>query len=130
MVHDSKGSYAVPALVYALLVGTTFSADIQPFLAKAFGATAFDLPISLVVAGVVAVLFLPFAVALHHFMLIAARAAIDGSSLGKAGLLAYAARVGHRHPELRRSQRISLFGLIYFVVVCAAWIVYADSKGI
>jgi hypothetical protein len=83
-----------------------------------------------VVAGAVAVAFLPFALALHHFMLIAEQAAADGSSLGKIGLLAYAISVGQRHPELRRSQLISLFGLVYFVLVCAAWIAYADAKGI
>jgi hypothetical protein len=130
MIQKSKTSYVVPVLIYALLVGTTFSPSIQPFLAKAFGPSPFGLPVLLVVAGAVAVLFLPFALALHHFMLIAERAAMDGSSLGKIGLLAYAMGVGQRHPELRQSQFISLFGLVYFVLVCAAWIVYADSRGI
>jgi hypothetical protein len=128
--RKSTTSYVVPGLIYALLVGTTFSPDIQPFLVKAFGATPFGLPVSLIVSGAVAILFLPFAIALHHFMLIAERAALDGNSLGKIGLLAYAVSVGHRHPELRRSQLISLFGLVYFVLVCAAWIAYADSRGI
>lgn len=130
MIQKSRTSYIVPALIYALLVGTTFSPDLQPFLAQAFGTTPFRLPVVLVVAVAVAILFLPFALALHHFMLIAERAAMDGSSLGKIGLLAYAISVGQRHPELRRSQRISLFGLVYFVLVCAAWIAYADSRGI
>jgi hypothetical protein len=130
MIQTSKTNIVVPVLVYALLVGTTFSPSLQPFLAKAFGAAPFGLPVSLAVAGVVAIVFLPFALALYHFMRIAERAAVDGSSLGKIGLLAYAAGVGQRHPELRRSQLISLFGLVYFVLACVAWIVYADSRGI
>jgi hypothetical protein len=130
VIQKSKTSYVVPVLIYALLVGTTFSPSIQPFLVRAFGPSPFGLPVSLAVAGAVAILFLPFALALHHFMLIAERAVMDGRSLGKIGLLAYAIGVGQRHPELRRSQFVSLFGLVYFVLVCAAWIVYADSRGI
>lgn len=130
MIHKSRTSYVMPALMYALLVGTTFSPSLQPFLVKAFGAAPFGLPVALVVAAVVALVLLPFALALHHFMLIAERAALDGSSLGKIGLLAYALDVGKRHPELRRSQRMALFGLVYFVLVCAAWIAYADARGI
>ena len=130
MSPKSRTSYAVPALIYALVVGTTFAPDVRPVLVKAFGAMPFELPVVPVVASAVAVLLLPFALALHHFTLIAQQAARDGSSLGSLGLLAYAASVGRRHPELRRSQLVSLFGLVYFVLVCAAWIVYADSKGI
>ena len=130
MSPKSRTSYAVPALIYALVVGSAFAPDVRPVLVEAFGATPFGHPVVPVVAAAVAVLLSPFALALHHFMLIAQQAARDGSSLGSLGLLAYAASVGRRHPELRRSQLISLFGLVHFVLVCAAWIVYADSKGI
>ncbi len=130
MIEKSKASYMVPALIHALLIGTTFSPSVQHVLVKAFGSAPLGLPVTPVVAGVVAVLFLPFALALHHFMLIAERAAVDRHSASKIGLLIYAASVGQRHPELRRSQLISLAGLLYFVLVCAAWIIYADSKGI
>jgi hypothetical protein len=130
MIEKSKTSYVMPALIYALLVGTTFSPGVQPVLVKAFGAEPFGFPVAPVVAGAIVVLFLPFALALHHFMLIAERAAVDGRSLGTIGLLAYAASVGQRHPDLRRSQLISLAGVLYFVLACAAWILYADSKGI
>ena len=130
MSPKNRTSYAVPALIYALVVGTTFAPDVRPVLVEAFGAMPFGLPVAPVVAAAVAVLLLPFALALRHFMLIAQQAARDGSSLGSLGLLAYAASVGGRHPELRRSQLIALLGLVYFVLVCVAWIVYADSKGI
>jgi hypothetical protein len=48
MMHKSRTSYAMPALIYALLVGTTFSPDLQPFLAKTFGAAPYGLPVALV----------------------------------------------------------------------------------
>ena len=130
MVQKSKTSYALPALIYFLLIGTAFSPDVQPVLAKAFGAEPFGLPVVWVVAIVQAVLLFPFAYALHHFMLIAHRAAADGHSIGKIGLLVYATNVGRLHPDLRRSQIIALAGLIYFVVICGIWIAYADAKGI
>lgn len=126
----SKARYYVPALLYALMVGTTFSPDVQQVLAQAFGPRPFGYPVAVVVALAVALLLLPFAVAIHHFMRIAERAASDGHGLGKFGLLAYAIRVGRDHPDLRASQMISLAGLVYFVLLCAGWIAYADAKGI
>ena len=130
MTQKSRMSYALPALIYILLIGTTFSPDVQPVLVKAFGAEPFGSPVTLVVAIAQAVLLFPFVFAIHHFMLIAEQAAKDGHSIGKVGLLVYAAGVGQLHPELRWSQRISLAGLIYFVMVCGIWIAYADAKGI
>ena len=126
----SKASFVVPFLLYALMVGTTFSPEVRPVLAQAFGLRPFGYPVAIVVAAAVAILLLPFAVAVHHFMLIAEHAASDGHGLGKVGLLAYAVRAGRHHPELRASQWISLAGLIYFILICAGWIAFADAKGI
>jgi hypothetical protein len=130
MTRKNKASYVIPALIYAILVGTTFSPDVRPVLTKAFGAAPFGLPVVAVVAATIAVLFLPFAYAIHHFMLIANQAAADGRSIDKFALLSYAATVGQRHPELRRSQMIALGGLMYFAIICGAWIAYADARGI
>jgi hypothetical protein len=130
MAQKSKTSYALPALIYVLFIGTTFSPDIQPVLAKAFGSEPFGFPVTWVVAVAQAILLFPFIFAIHHFMLISEQAAADGHSIGKFGLLAYAASVGQRHPYLRRSQMISVAGLIYFVLVCGVWIAYADAKGL
>lgn len=99
-------------------------------LAKAFGSEPFGFPVTWVVAAAQAILSLPFVFAIHHFMLISEQAAADGHGIGKFGLLAYAASVGQRHPHLRRSQVISVAGLIYFILVCGVWIAYADAKGI
>jgi hypothetical protein len=94
MSPKNRTSYAVPALIYALIVGTTFAPDVRPVLVEAFGAAPFGLPVVPVVAAAVAVLLLPFALALRHFMLIAQQAAKDGSSLGSFGLLAYTSASG------------------------------------
>jgi hypothetical protein len=130
MTQKSKTSYVVPALIYALIVGSTFSPDVQPVLTQAFGTVPSGLPIAIVVATAVAVLFLPFAYAVHHFMLLAEQALAEGRGVSKTELLSYAITVGQRRPELRRSQIIALGGLFYFVLICAAWIIYADAKGI
>lgn len=127
---STKASYYVPVLLYVLMVGTTFSPDVQEVLAQAFGPRPFGYPVVVVVAAAVAILLLPFVVAVHHFMRIAERAAGDGHGLGKIGLLAYAIRVGRDHPDLRASQLISLAGLVYFVLLCTGWIVFADARGI
>lgn len=123
-------SFAIPAVIYAVLIGTVFSPDVQPVLAEAFGSEPLGFPVVWVVAVAQAILLFPFIVALHHFMLVAEQAAADGHSIGKIGLLVYLANVGKRHPQLRRSQMISLGGLIYFVLVCGLWIAYAAAKGI
>ena len=129
-MDKSIGSYVVPTLVYALLIGTTFSPDVRPVLVAAFGPAPFGYPVVWVAAVAQVFLLLPFALGIHHFMLIAEQAVADGRDVGKIGLLAYAATAGRRHPHLRRSQLISVAGLGYFVMVCAAWIAYADAKGI
>ena len=126
----SRTSYALPAVIYLLLIGTTFSPDIQPVLAKAFGARPFGYPVTVVVAIAQAIVLFPCVFALHHFMRIAEWAAADGHGVGKIGLLVYAATAGQRHPELRRSQVIAVVGLAWFVLVCAVWIVHADNRGI
>ena len=130
MPRKSKMSYALPAVIYVVLIGTVFSPEVQPVLAKAFGSAPFGFPVVCVVAAAQAILLFPFVFAIHHFMLIAEQAAADGHSVGKIGLLTYLASVGERHPHLRRSQIISLGGMIYFVLVCGLWIAYADAKGI
>ena len=126
----SRTSYDLPAVICLLFVGTTFSPDVRPVLVKAFGAEPFGYPVTVVVAIAQGLVLFPFAFALHHFMRIAERAAADGHGVGKIGLLVYAASVGQRHPELRRSQAIAVAGLAYFIVVCGIWIAYADAKGI
>src|SRR5687768_1316443 len=122
MFSKSKMSYVLPAVIYAVIIGTTFSPDVQLVLAKAFGPEPFGFPVVWVVAAAQAILLLPFIFAIHHFMLIAEQAAADGHSVGKIGLLTYLASVGERHPHLRRSQIISLGGMIYFALVCGLWI--------
>ena len=126
----SRTSYALPAVIYMLFIGTTFSPDVQPVLVKAFGVEPFGVPVTVFVAIAQAILLFPFVFGLHHFMRIAERAANDGHGIGKVGLLAYAASVGKRHPELRRSQVFAIAGLVWFVVACGIWIAYTDAKGI
>lgn len=128
-MEPKPANFLIPFLLCALVVAATYSADVGPVLVRAFGEYPCGLPVTHVVA-VGQCLLLPFAYSIHHFMRIAHRAAAEDRSLGTFGLLSYAVRVGKRHPELRRSQVISLLGLIYFAAACAAWTIYADMRGI
>lgn len=113
-----------------VLVGTTFSPEVRPTLVQAFGEHPFGLPVVFVVASFQLVLFLPLLWAFHHLTRIAEQALKDGRGVGKIGLLVYVAGVGRRHPGLRRSQFACVFGLLYFIAICAAWIAYASMRGI
>ena len=130
LIKPKPANFLIPLLLCALVVATTYSADVYPVLVKAFGEYPFGFPVTHVVAVGQCLMLLPFAYSIYHFMYIAHRAAEEGRSLGTFGLLSYAATVGKCHPDLRRSQVISLLGLIHFVAVCAAWIIYADMRGI
>ena len=130
MNRTTIAKYLVPALILAVLVGTTFSPDVKPTLVQAFGENPFGLPVTIVVALVQLILFLPLLWVFHHLGRIAEQALKDGNGIGKIGLLIYAAGVGQRHPELRRSQVACLLGLLYFAAICAAWIFYASLRGI
>ncbi len=126
----SRTSHALPAVIYVLFIGTAFSPDVRPVLVEAFGAQPFGYPVTVVVAIAQAIVLFPFVFALHHVMLIAERAAAEGHGVGKIGLLVYAASVGRRHPELRRSQFIAVAGLAWFVLVCGIWVAFAGAMGI
>lgn len=130
MTRTTVARYLFPILILAILVGTTFPPDVRPTLIKAFGENPLGFPVVLVVASVQLILLLPLLWVLHHLMLIAEQAIKDGASIGKFGLLAYAAGGAKHHPGLRRSRTACLFGLIYFVAICAAWIAYASWRGI
>jgi len=130
LMEPKPANFLIPLLLCALVVATTYSADVRPVLVRAFGEYPFGLPVTHVVAVGQCFVLLPFAYSIYHFVHIANRAAAEGRSLGTFGLLSYAVSVGKRHPELRRSQVISLLGLIYFAAVCTAWIIYADMRGI
>jgi hypothetical protein len=120
----------LPILILVVLIGTTFSPDVRPTLVQAFGESPFGLPVTIVVAFAQLVLFLPLLWVFYHLTRIAEQALKDGSGVGKIGLLVYLTSVGQRHPELRRSQIACLFGLLYFMAICAAWISYASVRGI
>ncbi len=121
----------VGRLVAGLLVGCLVAVNLDPKVravqASAFGAAPFGLPVGLVVSLAELVLFAPLFWVFVHLMRIVMDAQKRGGSLSKLGIMLAVARAG---PEWRRSQTIVVAGFVYFVALMAAWILFADSRGI
>ena len=121
-----RATLVVSAVVYACVIGSNFQPAVRAKQVEAFGAMPLGLPVTAVVVLAETVLFTPMPWVFWHGMQIAFQAARDGRWISPGYLLT----VGGRHPHLRRSQVVCLGGLAYFVVLCAAWIVYAEAQGI
>ena len=130
MTPERRAMLIAPLLFYSVVIGCTFAPEVHATLARAFGEKPFGYPVTTVVALAESVLLLPLPWAIQHLTLIIAQSLKDGNGIGAIRSLIYAFQVGARHPHLRRSQYICLFGLIYFVAICGAWISYASSHNL
>jgi hypothetical protein len=113
-------------IVYAVILGVNFEPAVRQKHAEAWGETPFGLPVLLVVSAVETILFLPVPWFVWHAMRLMFRAIEEGRH---PGVLTFF-RVGPQHADLRRSQKVCLLGLLYFVTLVTAWIVYASARGI
>ncbi len=95
------------------------------FWVGAFGPTLWGLPMPAVVVCIVCVVFLPVSWVGWHAMDIMMQARDLGMPIGKLGIFYTLLTIGRRLPALRRSQIVVAAGLVYFVVIVAAWIWYA-----
>ena len=114
----------------ALFWGLSFDPEIQARLARAFGEQL--LRISPLVFSLLlsTLLFIPIPFCFYHYAILMRQAMRDGlSPLGLSGML-YVFDADQLHPHLRRSKLACLGGVLYFVVVCGAWIVYATMSGV
>ena len=100
------------------------------FWIGAFGPTMWALPTPVFVGLIVTGLYLPVPWFAWHANGIVLRGRDLGMSLDKLGILHMFLTIGRRAPELRRSQAVVAVGIGYFIALVAAWIWYADSRGI
>jgi hypothetical protein len=77
-----------------------------------------------------AILFMPFPWVFYHVSLISTQARRDGLRFVGLGGLLYLFEVDRYHPDLRPSKLICLGAILYFFVICTAWIIYAGAHGI
>src|SRR5262245_7042447 len=116
----------VSVILYVGFLGVNFEPAVRQKHAEAWGETPFGLPVLLVVSIVETILFLPVPWFGWHGMRLMFRAIEEGRHPGVLTLF----RVGPQHLDLRRSQRVCLLGLLYFVSLVTAWIIYASARGI
>ncbi len=118
----------VTVLLYGTLIYSVF-AELS-FWTHAFGPSIRGLPTPLAVTLAVTLVYLPIPWFLWHGVEIFLRGRDAGLPLGHLGIFYTLLTIGRSQPELRRSQVIAIGGLCYFVAVMAAWIYYADARGL
>jgi hypothetical protein len=118
------------ALLYVVTIAVNFDPKVQQTFARAFGAKPHGIPVSLALSVVETILLLPFIPVLRHFQTIIFVLNRTGGGSSTFGLLVGLFTLGSKYPELKKSCRICLGGLGYFALIVAAWIYYANSKGI
>jgi hypothetical protein len=116
----------VSVLLYVVLVVVSFESAIQDTFVKAFGPHPLGIPLLVFVIGLQTILYLPMPWVFWHLMRLGFQASLDGKKLG----IIYLLTVVNSHPQLRGSQRVCIGGLVYFAVICGAWIAYAAALGI
>jgi hypothetical protein len=127
--RTNRAKLVVIVLLYALVLGSVFAPSARETMQAAFGPEPLGIPIDLFVVGLVTLALLPFIWVVNHMAPIVVQGLRDGRGVSAFGMIAYVFQVGKRHPVLRRSQFVCLFGLAYFIALCAAWIALANLRG-
>ncbi len=128
MSPRSKGTLMVAVLLYAALIYSVLTE--RTFWTDAFGPTALGFPMPWVVTAAVTLLYLPAPWIVWHAMALVLQARAAGMPLGHLSILYTLFTIGRRFPALRRSQYVAVGGLCYFIGLMAAWIYYANSRGL
>jgi hypothetical protein len=117
---------AMSVLIYAIIVLTSLESAAQEIFIMAFGERPAGMPNLLFMLALQTLLYLPMPWVFWHGMRLAFQAHEDGRRYS----VWYILTIGRRHTHLRQSQWVCIAGLMYFFVICAAWIIYAAALGI
>jgi hypothetical protein len=120
------GTAFLSGLVYLCIVATTLDSGVQETSVKAFGERPAGMPNLLFIFGLQTLLYLPMPWVFWHSTRLTLQAVQDGG-LASIGYLLTVARV---HPHLRKSQMVCIAGVVYFIAVAVAWIIYAAANGV
>src|SRR5262249_11141412 len=104
-----------------------FDPKVRAVQVALMGPLPLGVPAVVVASLVQIVLFVPFFWVMPHLMRIVMGAQVHGRGFGKVGVLV---AVATAPPELRRSRAVVVGGLIYALVVFAAWIALTSSRGV
>ena len=112
---------------YAMLVSVNFDPKAEAKFEQAFGAEPLGMTAQHFAILVETILFIPFIWVSYYFGMIIIQARREGMSPHSVLSVFEAERY---HPGLRRSKLICLAGVIYFLAICASWIIYTGVRGI
>jgi hypothetical protein len=118
------------SLFYAMAIGSLLDPSVVARLVKAFGPKPLGLTPTAFACGLMTILLLPMPWLWFHMGLILLQARRDGMPLFGLNALLSLFDVAPLHPHLTHSRRICLGGLVYYVVVVGAWIIYTAVLGI
>jgi hypothetical protein len=116
----------ISVMIYLIIILVSCESAVRETFVKAFGERRAGLPNSVFMLDLQTLLYIPMPWVFWHASRLAMQALEDGRRPGVGYLLT----VGRSHPHLRHSQNVCVGGLVYFVVVCAAWIIFAAARGI
>jgi hypothetical protein len=117
---------AMSALIYAMILLVSFDSAVRETFVLAFGERPAGMSNLVFMLALQTLLYLPMPWVFWHGMHLTYQAMQEGRRIG----IWYILTVGRYDPHLRRSQLACIAGLVYFVVICVAWIVYAEALGI
>lgn len=120
----------VSGALYAGLLSAVLHPDSMPTSVAVFGERPLGLPLRLFIFLFFSLLFLPVPFASWHGFLILFRNAAEGGGFGKPEIVRAILSTPSVHKDLRRSRRIVVATGIFYLALMAAWIWYADSRGI
>ena len=109
----TRGGTLLGVLLYGVIIGVNFEPAVRDKHVEAFGALPFGYPVTQVVIFIESLLYLPVLPAFWHIARISAQANWDGTRFG----IVYLLNVNKSHPQLRRSQSISIACMFYALII-------------
>lgn len=128
MTKETKAGTLFSIAAFSAVAFAVFHQDTRSFFTTSFGSQIFDLPSWVVLGSITMVLFLPIIPFGMHLMKLALAKGNHGS--GKAHLILSVIDIPNDRPELKVSQKVVILGALYFFTLMAAWIIFAETKGI
>jgi len=127
--HARNVALLVSFLIYGVIVKTSFDSKFHTRAEQVFGSQPLGITPRAFALMVQTVLFVPFPWVYYHCARLILQARRDGFSVTGLFGIVYLFEADRLHPHLRRSKRICLAGLAYFVLICSAWIAYTALLG-
>ena len=136
--YDSKNErkeikQATILITVALYIGfiyATFNPKSQATFAKAFGQAPFGIPCLWFARVLLIIVLAPVPLVIWHLGIVLSRWRQNATGVYRHSILLWVLYGAWRQRDLRRSYLISIVGQAYFILIVAAWILYAEYLGL